>query len=92
VACGMAVTLGSNGVVQKARFAYGGVAKTPIRLFEAEESVEGRTLGAAAIRKAQDAVRSLQPISDHRGSADYRLAIAKSLLDKFAYEAGKEAA
>jgi xanthine dehydrogenase small subunit len=32
------------------------------------------------------------PISDHRGSADYRLAMAKSLLEKFAYEAGSAAA
>jgi xanthine dehydrogenase small subunit len=93
VACCLAVTLGSNGLVEKARFAYGGVAETPLRVFDAEQTVEGRTWSAAAIRHAQDAVvRSLRPISDHRGSANYRLAMAKSLLDKFLYEAGKEAA
>jgi xanthine dehydrogenase small subunit len=93
VACCLAVDLRSNGVVERARFAYGGVAETPIRLFEAEQAVEGRVWSAAAIRKAKDVVmRTLRPISDHRGSAGYRLAMAKSLLDKFAYEAGKEAA
>lgn len=93
VACCLALDLGSNGLVQKARFAYGGVAETPTRIFEAEQAVEGRTWSAAAIHKAQDVIlRSLRPISDHRGSADYRLAMAKSLLDKFAYEAGREAA
>ncbi len=93
VACCLAVALGSSGIVEKARFAYGGVAEIPVRVFEAEEAVEGRRWSASAIRQAQDAVvRGLRPISDHRGSADYRLAMAKSLLDKFAYEAGKEAA
>jgi xanthine dehydrogenase small subunit len=93
VACCLGIVLGSGGVVEKARFAYGGVADTPTRVFEAEQAVEGRRFSAAAIRDAQDAVmRSLRPISDHRGSADYRLAMAMSLLDKFVYETGKEAA
>jgi xanthine dehydrogenase small subunit len=93
VACAVALDLGSNGTVERARFAYGGVAQTPLRLFEAEQAVEGRTWNAAAVRRAQDVVmRSLRPISDHRGSADYRLAMAKSLLEKFAYEGGTEAA
>jgi len=93
VACGLSVILGSNGIVEKARFAYGGVSETPLRVWEAEQAVEGRTWSTAAIRKAQDAIlRTLRPISDHRGSADYRLAMAASLLNKFAYEAGKEPA
>jgi xanthine dehydrogenase molybdopterin binding subunit/xanthine dehydrogenase small subunit len=32
--------------------------------------------------------RTLQPISDHRGSAEYRLALAQSLFDKFLSGAG----
>ena len=28
-------------------------------------------------------MKTLQPIGDHRGSADYRLAVAKSLVAKF---------
>jgi xanthine dehydrogenase small subunit len=93
VACCLAIALRSDGVVERARFAYGGVAETPMRVLEAEQAVEGRRFSAAAIRNAQDAVmRSLRPISDHRGSADYRLAMAMSLLDKFVYETGQEAA
>jgi xanthine dehydrogenase iron-sulfur cluster and FAD-binding subunit A len=30
--------------------------------------------------------RTLTPISDHRGSAAYRLALAQNLLDKFRFE------
>jgi len=93
VACGLALALDSRGIVEKARFAYGGVAPTPVRLIEAEQAVAGRRWSAATVRQAQEAVmRTLRPISDHRGSADYRLAMAKSLLEKFAYEAGREAA
>ena len=35
--------------------------------------------------------RTLQPISDHRGSAAYRLALAQSLLEKFWWEQHEEA-
>jgi xanthine dehydrogenase small subunit len=30
--------------------------------------------------------RELKPISDHRGSAEYRLAVASSLIEKFWWE------
>jgi len=30
--------------------------------------------------------RTLRPISDHRGSADYRREVAKSLVEKFWFE------
>ena len=53
------------------RVAFGGVAATPV-LASVDRS---RKLGTA-----------LHPISDHRGSAEYRLAMAQSLLDKFWYE------
>ncbi|HUI81353.1 MAG TPA: FAD binding domain-containing protein [Bryobacteraceae bacterium] len=93
VACCLAIDLSSNGVVERARFAYGGVAEMPVRLFEAERAVEGRTWNPATVRKAQEtAMRSVRPISDHRGSADYRVAMVQSLLGKFAYESGREAA
>jgi len=39
------------------------------------------------VERAQAALdRTLQPISDHRGSAEYRLAVAKSLLGKFLWD------
>jgi xanthine dehydrogenase small subunit len=57
------------------RIAYGGVAATPV-LFRVAGIQAGRAIIPA----------SLHPISDHRGSAAYRLALAGSLLDKFEWE------
>ena len=47
----------------------------------------------ASLRRAQRAVeRTLQPMSDHRGSAAYRLALAQRLLEKFQHELAVAAA
>ena len=62
-----------------ARIAFGGVAPIPLRVVEAEKALAaGDSEGAKGILN-----RTLRPMSDHRGSADYRLAMAQSLLDKF---------
>jgi xanthine dehydrogenase small subunit len=63
------------------------VAETPIRLYAAEQRVEGERWSDSAVRHAREQVaRALRPISDRRGSAEYRLAMAQSLVEKFAYE------
>jgi xanthine dehydrogenase molybdopterin binding subunit/xanthine dehydrogenase small subunit len=60
------------------RMAFGGVAPIPLRVFEAETAADPKeVLG-----------RVLNPISDHRGSAEYRLALAQSLLTKFLETSG----
>ena len=42
---------------------------------------------APAVRDAQRAIAAaLRPMSDHRGSAEYRLAVAQTLLEKFFWE------
>jgi len=69
------------------RLAYGGVADRPWRALEAEEALLGQTWGLASIGKAQEVLaRTLKPLSDHRGSARYRLAVAQSLLEKLWHE------
>ena len=51
---------------------------------QAELALAGTTGDAEAFAAARRFVaRSLSPISDHRGSAEYRAAIAQSLLEKF---------
>jgi xanthine dehydrogenase small subunit len=94
VAACFAIDLDSAARVERARFAYGGVAPTPIRAADAEEAVLGMRWNESALHRAQDILaRTLKPISDHRGSAAYRLAMAQSLLEKFRYQlAGEEAA
>ena len=82
VAAGIAVSV-ENGVVTRARFAYGGVAAIPLRVTEAEEAVIGRRWNAATIEHAQQIIaRTLRPLSDHRGSAAYRLAMAQRVLER----------
>ena len=66
-----------------ARVAFGGVAATPVRVLEAEHELP------SSVNRAKRAIAaSLKPLSDHRSSAAYRLAMAQSLLDKFQYEGG----
>jgi len=61
------------------RIAYGGVSPVPLRAFDAEAASDAR-------RAREVLARTLKPISDHRGSAAYRLALAQNLLDKFRWE------
>lgn len=75
------ITIRADGSV---RLALGGVGPIPMRVPEAEAAVADGDIGRAkAILR-----RTLHPMSDHRGSADYRLAMAQSLLDKFLWSAG----
>ena len=78
---------GSGAPVGRARFAFGGMAATPIRLTEAESAVAGQPWNDAAVERVQTIIdRTLTPIGDHRGSQDYRLAVAKSLVAKCLWE------
>lgn len=83
-----------DGTVRRARMAYGGVAATPTRAVDAERVLEGSAgVGDARRRTRESLARALKPISDHRGSAAYRLALAQSLFEKFCVELeGREAA
>jgi xanthine dehydrogenase small subunit len=93
VAAAMALDWDASGKITRARFAFGGVAAIPWRVTQAEEAVLGQRWNDAAVERAQAALdRTLDPISDHRGSADYRLEVAKSLLAKFLWERQEAAA
>jgi xanthine dehydrogenase small subunit len=97
VAAGFAVEVDRRGVIRSARLAYGGVARVPVRALEAEGALAGLRWNESAIHRAQDVLaRTLEPISDHRGSAAYRVALAQSLFEKYWWEgsggAGAEAA
>src|SRR5580704_1280216 len=93
VAAAMAMDWDASGRVARARFAFGGVAAIPVRAMAAEDAVLGQRWNEAAVERAQAALdRTLQPMSDHRGSAEYRLAVSKSLLAKFLWERREAAA
>ena len=72
-----------DGRVTDARVAFGGMAATPKRATACEAALAGKPWTEATVRAAAQALaRDLQPISDMRASAGYRLQTAKNLLIK----------
>jgi len=73
------VTL-SNGVCSKVRIALAAVAPTPVRATAAESALEGKALTPQLIAQAADlAAQGARPISDQRGSADFRRHLVRVL-------------
>ncbi|HLK49412.1 MAG TPA: FAD binding domain-containing protein [Bryobacteraceae bacterium] len=93
VAAGLALDWNSAGRIVRARFVFGGVAPVPLRVQAAEEAVIGERWNESAVSRVQSILaRTLKPISDHRGSSEYRLALAQSLIEKFWWERREVAA
>jgi xanthine dehydrogenase small subunit len=93
VAGAFALDLDADGRVRRLGIAYGGVAPTPLRA----RAAEARALGQRWTRATVDAVlgelaAAGSPISDHRGSANYRRRMMASLFEKLAFETGAAAA
>jgi xanthine dehydrogenase molybdopterin binding subunit/xanthine dehydrogenase small subunit len=74
-----------TGIVRDARLAFGGVAASPALAREAGEWLVGCAWNDAAIDGAADILaKTFSPISDARGSAEYRALLVASLWRKFA--------
>jgi len=87
VAAAMALDRDRGGRVRRARFAFGGVAATPLLAVEAEQAILGQVWNESAVERVQQVLsRVLSPMSDHRGSKEYRREVAKSLVEKFWWE------
>jgi aerobic carbon-monoxide dehydrogenase medium subunit len=70
----------SDGVCAKARIALAAVAPVPLRARAAEQALEGNPVTPEAIERAAElAVGAAKPISDQRGSADYRRHLVRVL-------------
>ena len=68
-----ALMLGADGRIGKARVALGAVAPTPIRARQAESLLEGQPPSADLFQRAGEAAAGeASPISDLRGSAEFR--------------------
>ncbi len=93
VAAAMAMDWDPSGRIARARFAFGGVAEVPVRALAAEATIIGVRWNDAAVERVQAVLaQTLHPIGDHRGSAEYRLAVAQSLVAKFLWERREAAA
>ncbi|NIR15724.1 MAG: xanthine dehydrogenase family protein subunit M, partial [Desulfobacterales bacterium] len=70
-----------GGKVRKVAVALGSVAPTPLRLRKIEALLEGREIDPESIVRLSEMVPSIiDPISDVRGSRDYRLQVSKNLV------------
>ena len=70
----------SNGVCGKARISLASVAPTPVRATAAERMLEGQPLTKERVEEAATlAVEASRPISDQRGSAEFRKHLVRVL-------------
>ena len=73
--------IAEDGVITDARLTAGGVAPIPLRLTDAPGAVIGREPNAAtAMLAATIAAGEVSPITDVRGSADYKRLLLKQLV------------
>ena len=78
VAVGGVVTLSENGRVESARVALGSVAATPVLANGVGSALLGQDLSVENVREiaVEAVIASLDPMSDARGSAEYKRAMA----------------
>jgi len=78
--------------VESIRIGLGGVAATPIRALAAEQALAGRPWTREVVAAAaEEMARAGTPMSDHRASEAYRIAMLRNSLLKFYAETTKEA-
>jgi len=84
VAACFTVDLDEQNVVRHVRLAYGGVAAMPARAMKAEAALLGKMWSEETIQSALPILRTeFTPISDVRGTAEYRSGLITDLLKKF---------
>ena len=69
--------------IKKIRIAYGGMSSTPKRAFNCEKELVNSNLSYKTISKAKKLLeKDFKPITDTRASQNYRMEVAKNLLEK----------
>jgi xanthine dehydrogenase small subunit len=78
----------TDGRIDSMRLAYGGVGPVVLRLKKTEEFLSGKPISKDTFAEAGEiAKHEVAPISDVRGSKEYRLQLAENILTKFYYDA-----
>ncbi len=86
VSAGFKINL-KNNIVQDIILAYGGMAERPKRAQATEDYLIGKSWTRDVVEKAMNLIqKDFTPISDVRGSAEYRRTVASNLLLKFWYD------
>jgi len=82
----------ATGICQDCRIALGSVGSTPLRALQAEAAVRGQRLTPELLREAGAvAQQQTDPISDTRGSADYKRAMAGVFVRRALEQAWQQA-
>jgi xanthine dehydrogenase small subunit len=86
VCVGIAIEVQAD-TITRARVAFGGMAATPARAQQTEAQLVARPWCEATWEAAQAALaQDFTPLSDQRGSGEYRLQVAANLLRRFYLE------
>nr|MBA2340856.1 FAD binding domain-containing protein [Pyrinomonadaceae bacterium] len=87
VAAAFAVDLDEENKIVRARLAYGGVAAIPARAIAVEQMLEGQLWNIETVQRAKSWLKdAFTPLTDLRGSAEYRKLLVVNLFEKFFVE------
>ncbi|CAD5929750.1 Xanthine dehydrogenase 1 [Planktothrix tepida] len=87
VSAAFTIDLDINNTIIHTRLAYGGVAAIPIRAINIETMLIGKPWNYATIQNAKILLKdTFNPLTDLRGSADYRKQLVANLFEKFFIE------
>jgi xanthine dehydrogenase molybdopterin binding subunit/xanthine dehydrogenase small subunit len=93
VAGAFVLDLDSQNVIRHARLGFAGVAAVPVRARKTEAALIGKIWTEATLQAVLPIIRSeFVPISDVRGSAEYRTGLITGLLEKFYFDSAIDAA
>ena len=80
-----------NKLIKNIKIAYGGMAAVPKRAFRCEKILLNSPVTDKIVFKAKSALeKDFKPITDMRASGNYRMEIAKNLLEKCFLEITKK--
>lgn len=86
------VVVDEEGKIVDAKIALGSVAPTPIRVFEAEDRLKNNTLDETLLDEAAKLAQAAsRPITDQRGTAEYRRVMVYRLTKRVLREAYERA-
>ncbi|MEL6741911.1 MAG: xanthine dehydrogenase small subunit, partial [Planctomycetota bacterium] len=81
--CGAFNITVDDGIVTRARIAFGGLAGTPKRATHVENALRGQPWTTETVGRAVPAfTEDFQPLTDMRATADYRLTTAQNMLHR----------
>jgi xanthine dehydrogenase small subunit len=87
VSAAFTIYIDKNNQIIHPRLAYGGVAATPIRAVKVEEMLIGKTWDMTTILEIKKILKdTFTPLTDLRGSANYRKLLVANLWEKFFVE------